>query len=93
MELVIANVIMLAYILHASYHAFFYSCSMTESASHHLLSHAYIVGFFMMAFNLFIHSDFVVPLVFSLGQIVYHFIKEDSRLLQTNRWTHDVEND
>lgn len=93
MELMIANIIMFAYILHILYHSFKYAHTMTETSFHHLLSHAYIVGFFMMAFNLFVHSDYVVPLVFSLGQIVYHFVKEDSRLILTNRWTNDVECD
>ena len=91
--LIIVNIVLIGFIAHTAYLCVVYGRAMGESSRHHLISHGSIVFFFFIALNIFVIKGWIVPLIFVLGHIIQHVIKENLRLVKTGTWTPEVKDD
>lgn len=88
--LAIANSFFIFYFIVTAYQAYMHKHKMTDSAIHHLISHTFIVLFLMISLNLYIYKDYVLPFFVSLAHALQHVMKENRRLIETNKWTNSV---
>ncbi len=86
MEMMLVNASCTLYIFITCMGIYTYRLSLTDDAIHHLLSHIYIVIFFMISINLYIDKGWTIPLVFSLLHALQHITKENFRLITQNDW-------
>ena len=90
MEIIIVNSAFIGYFILVANCLFFNKHKVTDNSMHHILSHSYIVGFFMISTNLYIYKDLKTPFVISFLYLLQHLIKENIRLIKTNKWSEDV---
>jgi len=90
MELLIINIAICCYIMVTSYKILKHRNTMTDTSFHHLISHSYMVVFFMVAINLYVHKGYTIPLLFVFLHVLQHIMKENIRLFESNKWTESV---
>ena len=89
--LIIVNVGVFLFLALTVYQSRKHKKTMADGAYHHLISHGWLVFFFAVAVNVFYFKGYVSPLLFVFMYTVQHVMKENFRLVETNKWTESVD--
>ena len=90
MELLILNTLMVVYLISSMYKLIKFRSVLSDESIHHLLSHTFIVMFFLVSVNVYSYSKCTIPLTVSFAYLLQHLVKENVRLVRTGKWTPSI---